>query len=105
MNWLIDYPYFRWHLFFVIVPSLALWLWRWRYLLKYKKTIAIIAAGALVWGFVFDIVASPVLGLWFFSHNSNIYWLGLPLEEYLFLLFVPQLMAVIFLLLRKEING
>jgi len=105
MNWFLDYPYLRWHIIFVIVPSLIIWLWQGHYLKRYKRTFLIICLASLVWGFIFDLVASSVLKLWFFNDNFNVYLFGLPLEEYMFLLFVPQLMASIFLLIKKHFHG
>lgn len=105
MNWLINYPYLLWHSIFVFMPSIVIWILQWRYLIKYKHTIIWISVLSFLWGIVFDWVASPMLGLWFFNHNLNIYFLGLPLEEYLFLLFVPQELAIILLLIRKVIRN
>lgn len=104
MSWFLQYPYVRWHIVFVLIPSIVLWVLYWPFLIRYKKTIVWITCLSFLWGFMFDLVASPLTGLWFFSHNLNIYFFGLPLEEYLFLLFVPQELVAILLLLRKSIR-
>jgi hypothetical protein len=105
MEWFFNYPYLRWHIIFVFLPSILLWAFNWRYLIRYRRTIIAISSASLLWGWVFDFIASPVLKLWFYNHNFNQYFLGLPLEEYLFLLFVPQGLAVTFILIRKKLHG
>lgn len=99
-----DHPYLRWHILFVIIPSLVIWIINWRFLIKYKQTFLWITVFSFIWGFIFDLVASPILNLWFFDNSLYIYYLGLPLEEYLFLLFVPQGLTAIMLLIRKRIK-
>jgi len=102
---LIDYPYLKWHIIFVLIPSIVIWMWYWKYLIKYKKTLLWITGLSIIWGFIFDLVASPILKLWFFNNSLNIYFAGLPLEEYMFLFFVPQELAIIFLLLRRKFKN
>ena len=95
--------YIRWHIMFTILPTIFLWgVWG-TYFLKYKKTIVVISALCLFWGFVFDIVAGPLLHVWYWPEAGKlgIWWWHLPLEEYLFLLIVPQELTCIFLLLRR----
>lgn len=99
-----NFPYIRWHIIFVIIPSSIIWLLHWRYLIKYKQTLFWIATLSFLWGLIFDLVASPLLRLWFFDNNLRIYFLGLPLEEYLFLLFVPQELTIILLLMRRRVH-
>lgn len=98
-----DYPYVRWHIIFVFIPSILIWLCYWRYLVQYKQTIVWITILAFLWGLVFDLVASSYLRLWFFNNNLNIYFFGLPLEEFLFLIFVPQELVSILLIIRKYV--
>ena len=99
-----NFPYIRWHIIFVILPSIIIWTLYWRYLIKYKQTIIWIAVLSFIWGIIFDWVASPILKLWFFDNNLGVYFLGLPIEEYLFLIFVPQELTAILLLIRKNLK-
>jgi hypothetical protein len=101
---LLTLPYIRWLIIFVIIPSATIWLFYWRYLINYKKTIICITLLSFCWGLGFDLVASPVIHVWDFNNNLGVTFLELPLEEYIFLLLVPQELAVILLLLRKEIR-
>jgi len=105
MNIWNNLPYLRWHLIFVITPSIILWALYWRYLVKYKKTILAITVLSFVWGLLFNLVASTALHLWFYRNTMGIFFLGLPFEEYVFLLFVPQELCVILLLCYKKIYG
>ncbi len=95
--------YIRWHILFTFLPTIVLWAIWGRYFLKYKKTILVISVLCIIWGFLFDITASPILHVWYFPTAGKIgIWLWkLPLEEYLFLLLVPQELTCIFLLMRR----
>ncbi len=101
-----DLPYVRWHILFVFIPSVLIWLFNYKYLLKFKRTFIFITVFSFIWGLLFDLRASVQYNLWFFNktHNLGIWFLGLPIEEYIFLLFVPQGITAIFLLMRKAIN-
>jgi hypothetical protein len=94
-------PYLSWLTTFVFIPSAIVWLIFWKYLIKFKKTFIFVTAFSLLWGLLFDIVGSSHWHIWYYTHNLNIYLLGLPLEEYLILLFLPQQITAIFLLIRK----
>jgi lycopene cyclase domain-containing protein len=98
-----NYPYLRWHLVFVIIPSIILWVFYWRYLVKYKKTILAITALSFIWGLIFNLVASTTLHVWYYQNTIGISFLGLPLEEYIFLLLVPQELCAILLLCYKKL--
>lgn len=100
-------PYMRWHLLLVIIPSIILWgIWG-KYLLRYKKTFFLITLGAFAWGFPLDILSVPVSHIYGFNpvHNVGISFLGLPLEEYLFFLLVPQEAIAVTLLVRRKLYG
>ncbi len=95
-------PYLRWHLIFVITPSIILWALWWRYLIKFKKIILEIATLSFIWGLIFNLVASTALHVWYYDNTIGSFFLGLPLEEYIFLLLVPQELCVILLLCYKK---
>lgn len=107
LEYFMGLPYMRWNIIFVFVPSIIIWFFYWKYLLKYKKTILYVTVGSFVWGLLFDLVASPILNVWHFNsmQNLGISFLGLPLEEYLFILIVPQELTAIVLILRKDFYG
>lgn len=103
MNIWENLPYLRWHIVFVIIPSIILWAVYWRYLIKYKKTILAITLLSFFWGSIFNLVASTVLHVWFYRNTLGIFIFGLPLEEYMFLLLVPQELSAILLLGYKKL--
>ena len=100
-----QYPYLFWLSIFVFLPSILIWAIYWNFLKKYFRLFVFITIFAFVWGIFFDIVGSSLWHIWFYTHNLNLYFLGLPLEEYLILLFLPQELAAILLLIRKKIYG
>ena len=99
----LSFPYVRWHIIFIILPSIVFWLWQGKYLLRYKKTYLYATILALLYGIPADIFASPILKLWYFQsqyHLGNFYF-NLPLGEYVFILLAPQLLVSILLVVRK----
>ncbi|MFA7191703.1 MAG: hypothetical protein WC089_00170 [Candidatus Paceibacterota bacterium] len=99
------YPYITWLTIFVFIPSIILWVFNFKYLKKYSKVILFVAIGAFVWGFCFDIVGSVFWHTWTYHNTFGPWLLGLPLEEYLILLTLPQELTIIVLLMRKKIYG
>jgi lycopene cyclase domain-containing protein len=102
---LSNLPYLKWLIIFVFIPSLIMWVFYWKFLIKYKKTIIFITVLAVSWGLVFDIIGSVKWGVWYYTKNLGIYFLGLPLEEYLILFFLPQQITAVLLLIRKGIHN
>jgi|SRR3990172_10673691 len=98
-------PYLFWLIVFVLIPSVLVWAFYWRYLKSYIKIFVVITICAIVWGLGFDLVGSTTWRIWSYSNTLNIYFLGLPIEEYLTLLFLPQQITAILLLLRRKIYG
>ncbi len=100
-----DFPYLNWLIIYCVTPSILVWILFWRKLIVYKKVFLVVTIISLVWGFALDQVASVWLKVWFFEKNLNLYFLGIPLEEYAFILLLPQQMVAWFILLKKEIYG
>ena len=97
----------RWHILFTLIPSILLWTFFGKYLLRYKKTILFITLGSFLWAIPVDVLATPILKIYFFNPTKDlgIHWLGLPLEEYLFILLIPQVITAIALLIRRRMYG
>lgn len=97
----------RWHILFTIIPSILLWSIWGEYFLRYKKTFLFVTLGAFLWGLPLDLLNVPLLHVYYFNpvHNLGIRFLGLPLEEYLFFLLIPQETVAMILLLRRRIYG
>ena len=99
------FPYIRWHIFVVLIPSIILWILYGKYFWKHKSIFLIITILSFIWGYKFDQTASVQKHLWFFDHNLGIYFYSLPLEEYLFLIFVPQEVVAIHLIIWRKLYG
>lgn len=102
---MFQYPYIAWLTIFVFIPSILLWVFNFNYLKKYFKVFVVVIIGSFIWGFCFDIVGSVLWHTWTYYNTLGPWFLGLPLEEYLILLTLPQELTVILLLLRKKIYG
>lgn len=101
----MTYPYLTWIVIFVVAPSIVLWVQNGNYLRKHLRIFATIAACAFLWGLSFDLVGSPLLGIWSYQHDLGIHFLRLPLEEYILLLTLAQELTALFLVVRKKIYG
>lgn len=95
--------YIHWLAIFVWLPIIVLWAINWKYLSRYRKTFAYCVIWALLFSIPWDIWAVEAQ-IWSFPQDTNIgLWInGLPLEEYLFMIFVTILISTIVLLFRKK---
>ena len=100
-----SYPYLSWLVIFVFIPLAVLWFFNFRYLKNFGKIFAIVAIGSFIWGVGFDLVGSPLWHVWSYHNTLGVWFFGLPIEEYMILLALPQELAVIFLLIRKKFYG
>jgi len=94
-----NYYYILLMLFFAIIPSVILLI-----ILKDKikmKNLAISLFILFVIGVIWDQI-SVRLGIWSFSQNKIIGNLfGIPIEEYIFIIFVPLLVITVYTLINK----
>lgn len=94
-----EFSYFGLMLVFAIIPSLIL-----LYILRDRinmRNLAVALFILFVVGIIWDQIAVR-LGIWGFSQDKilgNI--LGIPIEEYLFIIFVPLLVITIYTLINK----
>ncbi len=101
-SFIYSFPYLSWHIIFVIFPSIALWIIYWSVVKEYKYFLLKITGLSFFWGFIFCIVGSVYLDIWFYKKTLGLFLFGLPLEEYMFLLLVPQFLSLIFILITKK---
>lgn len=76
--------YTIWLALFIGLPLLLL-IWRWPHLLgRQRRALGLTALGALAGGWAWDALAVR-WGIWFYDpgHILNLWYLGLPLEEWL----------------------
>jgi lycopene cyclase domain-containing protein len=98
--------YIYWLSIFVWFPLIILWAANWKYLWQYKNTFLYCIIWALIFSIPWDIWAVRTK-IWIFPEDTNIgAWIGgLPLEEYLFMIFVTMLISTITLLLRRRMHA
>lgn len=84
------------------MPSIFIWALYWKYFEDKLYIFIFITLCAIIWGFLFDI-AGTHFGVWFYDKTLSFSFLGLPLEEYLLLLLLPQEIIAILLLIRRKI--
>jgi lycopene cyclase domain-containing protein len=102
---IIMYEYLIWLLIFVILPFIILWIWKFRDLIKYKKVFFLATIGSLIFSIPWDVI-SVRENIWYFRkpHILGIWLFGLPIEEYLFIIFVTLLFSSITILLWEKLG-
>lgn len=103
MNLLAKYPYLVWQIVFIYCPLLITWL-VWGGLLKrYLKLYPPAIFFSALWGYLFEIRALDQ-GIWWFNQTDSIgiNFIGLPIEEWAFLLLVPILLINLFIIFRNR---
>lgn len=94
--------YFTWHIIFVLFPSLLLLVTFRNFYRRYPKTILRLVLICFLIGFPWDVLVTD-LGVWSFGRQKvlGVWFAGLPLEEILFLIFVPFWAGLTGLLIRR----
>ena len=92
-------PYPLWLLLFLILPLGLIWIFRFQTLLKYKWVLALTAIGCLAISVPWDLLAVND-HIWYFSepYILGARLLGLPVEEYVYILFVGLLCSSVTIL-------
>jgi lycopene cyclase domain-containing protein len=105
--YLWNLPYMRWHLIFTVIPSIVLWTGWHSYLSKYWRVFIFVTLCCFLWGLPLDLLSVPISHIYGFHPTQNLgsNFLGLPLEEYFFLLLIPQEATAVILILRKKLYG
>lgn len=101
----IQYPYLFGIITFILIPTVLMWILYYPFLKKYASFFIIVALFALVWGVVFDLLGVVTFSVWHYNNTIGPWFLHLPLEEWLTLLFCPQEIAVLLLITRKKLYG
>ncbi len=92
-----------WLCIFVFLPLLIIWLFEFKKLRKYGKVILLAEIGSFVFATPWDMIAVKDK-IWYFTepHILGIWLFGLPIEEYLFIIFVALLFVSITLLIWER---
>ena len=96
-----SYP--MWLAIFIILPLAALWTFGRRTLRKYARMLGLTAIGCLVVSVPWDIL-SVQGGIWYFKppHIVGVWLLGLPIEEYVYIVGVGLLACSVTILLWER---
>lgn len=94
------YEYLLWLLIFVILPLTILWIVKFGELKKYKIVFMLAPIGSAIFSIPWDYIAIKEK-IWYFKepHILGIWLLGLPIEEWFFIIFVTLLFSTITVLL------
>jgi lycopene cyclase domain-containing protein len=97
--------YLKWLTFLVCLPILVLWLTHWKALFMYRRTVTLCILSGLLFGIPWDYWAISTR-IWEFPPENilGIWIIGIPLEEYLFLIFVTMLISTITLVLKTRLS-
>ena len=100
-----QWTYMLWLALFMGLP--LLWLLRWhRALRRQWRALALISLGALAGGWAWDAL-SVRLGVWYYSPQNvtNLWIVGLPVEEWLWIVGVTLLFGMLTLALIERERG
>jgi lycopene cyclase domain-containing protein len=97
-----QFTYLLWLLFFIGLPLLLLLRWR-RALWKQRRALGWATAGALGGGWIWDALAVR-FDLWYYdpANIAGLWFLGLPLEEWLWIVGVTLLFGGITVVLAEQ---
>ncbi len=98
--------YLIWLAVFVWLPLFVLWAKNIELVRKHTKTLAVCVMGSLMVAVPWDSWATA-RGMWLFPNNNviGVYIINLPIEEYLFIIFVTLLSSTATLVLRERFLG
>ena len=90
-----QFTYFAWLLLFLALPLLLLLRWRAEFWTR-RRALAWMLLGSLAGGWLWD-AASVRLGIWFYTPNHivGLWLLGLPIEEWLWIVGVTLLFGAL----------
>lgn len=100
------YSYPLWLFLFLVLPLLLLGTFKFKTLAQYKWILLLVAVGCLGISVPWDIL-SVNDRIWYFSepHIVGVWLLGLPLEEYFYILFLGVLSSCSTILLWERYRG
>jgi len=81
--------YWIWLTIYVFTPMAVVLIWKKDLIMRYKRTVLLCGIGSLVFAVPWDHFAIKA-GLWWFPESEilGIWFLGLPLEEWIFISFI-----------------
>ena len=99
------YSYPLWLALFLILPLAILWVLQYRTFKKYMVMLGLTAVGCLAVSVPWDIL-SVKDGIWYFTtpHIFGIWLIGLPLEEYVYIVCVGLLACSVTILFWERLG-
>jgi lycopene cyclase domain-containing protein len=97
------YSYPLWLLLFLVLPLVLLWTFKFQTFMKYKWVLVLVAIGCVGVSVPWDIL-SVNDRIWYFSepHIVGIWLLGLPIEEYFYIVLLGVLSCCVTILLWER---
>ena len=97
------YSYLLWLFIFVISPLILLWIWKFPLLQNYTYLLPPAIVGAILFTLPWDFISIRER-IWYFTTPQivGIWFLGLPLEEWLFITLVTLLFVTVTVLLWEK---
>jgi len=95
------YTYFVIMLIFAGIPLFFMWLTSFNLLLKYKRIFLYVLIGCLIFGGAWDYVAIKE-GVWSFTNILGVWILGLPVEEWVFIMIIGLSVSSLTLITIKK---
>ena len=97
------YSYRLWLLIFLTLPLGLIWCFRFQRLMQYRLVLTLTSLGCLALAVPWDILAVKD-HIWYFSepYILGVWMLGLPIEEYVYILFVGLLSASVTVLVWES---
>jgi lycopene cyclase domain-containing protein len=101
-----QWTYLSWLALFIGLPVLWLWLRCRSALRQQRRALALIGLGALAGGWAWDAL-SVRLGVWYYAPANvlNFWVVGLPIEEWLWILGVTLMFGLLTVLLMEKERG
>jgi len=99
-----SYTYLFWLFCFIGIPLLVLLRWR-HHLWQQRRALAWTVVGSLVGGWLWDALAVRI-GLWHYdpARIAGVWFIGLPLEEWLWIVGVTLLFGGITIILAERMG-
>ncbi len=97
------YAYLIWLVLCVGLPLVAVWLWYGRVLRRHGWALGWTTVGALALGWLWNAQAVRA-GIWTYTQPETlgVWWLGLPLEEWLWMSGVSALFGCVTIVLKER---
>ena len=95
------YTHFILMFFCAIIPFIILWLSSFKLLLKFKKILIFVVIGSLIFGGTWDFFGVKY-NVWSFHNIIGLWFFGLPIEEWCFIIIISLSVSSLTLILIKR---